>query len=694
MKKSLITAAISLYLPCISYATVDEGEDVTAYGDQLAYLEPPNIAGFYSPTDTLNLRLKTSNTQLPKLSLELDGIDVTALMTHTKTPNAQELQYTPAQRLTYGTHELRLMEYKPDGSVIEWGYWELDVRHSAKLRQASAQSQLDLTINQRITSHSSPATLEPADNFSAQGVGQLNGLLEGDNWAIEAKGSVALADDASQSLTGREADIPYFTINAKQGRYSATLGDHSVFETSLLSNGYQQRGVSGSVALPALESSVTLFSVAANQRVGIAGGSGLNDSDNRLNGFRWQYQPLQSPNSEVYVTANYIDGKVSQPDHGSVDFNAAPTPLVNNGNAWSLLVDGQFIQRQLRLRLESANTEFDFDGENTGFNAQKDNAWSALAVYQAQPTQTTSASINTTIGVEVKQIGSFYHSIANGQLPADKKFQRVFFNGIAATKKGDWSWDSAFSTETNNLDKNLSYAISDMSQWALSGNYNPYEAFKKESPFAWLGLPIYSLALRRVVLNDEHTPVGFIENNLSTETIQANALFSQTTSSWSLGLSEDTLTDKSGWQPNTRIRALQANATKQFGDRYYLALAWQWQQTAYLNEQKTTHKQLFSLDAQAEFIPKKLNANISIGTNQNRASNDPYFAVRDQSNYANANLSWTIRQPKNNRAGLNLSMSISHNKYKDKRYALNNTSGYQAFIKLSTSLPSAFPGEQ
>lgn len=677
MNKLLAAVIVASSLPCAALAQLAPQ----------ASLQSPRVSGYYTPTDTLNIALPKEanlNAAWPSLSLELDGIDVTALAT---LENGQ-LQYTPAQRLAYGEHSLRLVQYKQDGSVNEWGYWQFDVRQSAAIRQASAQSQVDVSLNQNVANHSSPVSPIPVDNFSAQGSGQFYASVEGgdatDGWALDGNANLALADDASQSLTGRQVDIPTFTVTAKQGRYSVTAGDQALLQAGLLSSGYQARGVSSTVALGALDSAVTVFSVAANHRIGIDGGLGISDGDNRLTGARWQYQPWQTQNADVYLAASYISGKSSQADFGSVDYYAQPS--VNEGSAWNLVFDSQFMQQQLRVRLEGANTEYDFDGINNGYEAVKDDAWSALVLFQPAPPQ---SKVDLTLGVEAQRIGSYYYSLANGQLPADKKFQRVFLNGATDSTKGSWYWESAYTTESNNLSKNAAFAITDMSQWALSGGYNQYEP---ATALAWLGLPSYNIAMRGVRLTDDYTPIGYIANNLTTESINASAAFAHPTWNWSLGVNEDKLHDYSGWQPNTRTRALQANAAKQFGDKYYLAIGWQLQQTRFITEQVNTRRQLYSLDANADFIPQVLSANISVGVNQTRAMDDPYYALRDQSTYASANIMWQVKQAKNNSAGLNLSFSVSHNEYKDQLYAFNNSEGYQAFIKLSTSLPSAFPG--
>lgn len=699
MKTRLLMSAICLLTTCSAWGAGPLEREI-----QLE-LQAPNMAGYFAPQQTLTLQLSPLSSHssahieevLEGVSIELDGIDVTGLVTLANNQGAAFLHYTPAQRLAFGQHLLRAVRYGPDGEVNELGYWEFDVRYSSRVANVEAQSQLDITANQQIARGSDPAVLQSYDSFSAQGVGQFNGLVEGDEWGVEGNASLALADDAAQSLTGREVDIPYFTVTAKRGRYGVALGDQNLMQPSLLSNGFQQRGVASSMALPALDSAITAYAVAANQRVGLDGGLGINDSNNRLSGVSWQAQPWQSPRAEVYLEANYVSGKASQPDYASINFNPQAA-VVHAGNAWNLVVDSLFMQRQVRVRLESAKTEYDFDGEG-GYAAENDDAWSTLVVFQPSFSAGETGGryrsetvFDTTLGIEAKQVGRFYHSLINGQMPADKRFQRLFFNGSASQQNGQWFWESAYSTETNNLEKVAAYAITDVSQWALSGGYSAYQPFDDGSLWRWLGLPSYNWAARGVTIKDKYTPTGYIANDVDTDTVNANAVFAYSQWNWSVGVSEETLTDHSGWQPNTQTRALNIGSAKQFGDRVYASAGWQWQQTYYLAQQQTTRRQLLNVDVSAQLVPKVLRATFNMGANQNRAANDPFYAMRDQSTYASVNLIWHVREPKHHRAGLNVSISVSHNDYTDQLVSLNNASGYQAFLKVSTSLPSVFPG--
>ncbi|MCW8946535.1 MAG: hypothetical protein OQK80_03625, partial [Sedimenticola sp.] len=63
---------------------------------------------------------------LQRLSLELDDIDVTALVGR----EGDFALFVPIQPLSYGQHRLRLVENGADGSLLERGFWLLEVRKS------------------------------------------------------------------------------------------------------------------------------------------------------------------------------------------------------------------------------------------------------------------------------------------------------------------------------------------------------------------------------------------------------------------------------------------------------------------------------------------------------------------------------------------------------------------------------------
>ncbi|MFT5084174.1 MAG: hypothetical protein ACI9Y1_002227 [Lentisphaeria bacterium] len=664
-------------------------------------LQTSTAPGFYTANETLKIYLPSG---LPlsianALSLELDNIDVSALARL----NTSQLTYTPIQRLKHGRHALRLVHYTADGSVTEFGFWEIYVRQSERFADARLKTQIDAGASQVLAdkntsdaaSYAASSTSNSASNYSAQGSAQLRASLAQDEWQIRSNADLAYADDENLSLTRRRADIATFSIVADGGPYSLHLGDQTIGQANLVDDGFQRRGLSTRAQVSSLASSITAYSVSSNQRVGIDGGLGIDSRDNRVSGINWSYHALHSERSTVVVSSSYLAGRLSQQDYGTLEFDtflAPQEPVIYDGEAANIALDSQFFTQQLRIRLEGARSRYDFDGRDFGFEANSDQAWSALVFYQPTPALQTSALV-WNAGFEAQKIGTFYKSLTNIYQPTDTYLERVF----TSVARNGWFWDGNYAVESNNLNDNIDYATVNKTQWSLSGGYGAFDTPAPGSLFAILGQPSYNWSLSSLAFKDEYTPVGYYQNDTTTRSVAVNAAFAHQSWQWSLGFTRDDLVDESGWQPDTITRALLLNTGIQLGQYYFIGGGWQLQQTRYQAEAVTTDRQLYSLDARAECIPNRLFASISVGVNQTNAANDPFFALRDQSTYTSGNIQWRIREVKQNRAGLDLTFSITQNRYSNRLSTIDSSpiesnDGYNALITLSTSLPSVFPG--
>lgn len=652
---------------------------------QQAHLQAPVSGGYYQAREAFVIVLPEDMQEglLRGLALEVDQIDVSAMMVK----ETGRLVYQPVTRLAPGKHEIRLLHYGTDGSVNELGYWEVEVRQSARFRDARVQGEFNLGFTHRVAASDDFTSLQSRDTFMHSN-GQVATFVETTHWRTEGNMSLFYAEDPAMSLTGRTADIPGFFLNTTSGNFSVNVGDHAVASADLVNDGFQRRGLSSAVNLPAMHSAITVFSTSASQRVGIEGGLGIGEDENRMNGARWQYQPLQSANAHIVLSSSFLSGKVSETDFATID-NDPYNNVVNEGEAWNIALDSQFFQRQLRLRFENANSRYDFDGVDVGFEALEDEAWSALILFDPAPTQ-SEKPLDWLVGVEAQETGAYYKSLGNRQLPADKAFQRAFLNG----SRDKWNWNVSYAEENNNLEDNTDYALTNTRQWVLGGAYQEYASPPAGSFFAWLGQPAFTWYATAVEVEDEYTPAGYLVNDLSTRSASANAIFSHQTWNWSVAYNHDSLEDHSGWQPQTRTRAFGVNTSMQLGKRYYLALGWQLQQTDYVAENVDTHRQLYSLEARAEFIPDRLSANISVGINQNNAVDDPYYALRDKSTYSSGSLVWRAKKPTRDQVGLDLSLSLMRNDFSDFINTANNMDGYQVFLKINTILPLNLPEMQ
>lgn len=639
-----------------------------------AQLGPPQADGFYQPQEPLHLFLPDDlRPDAPgSLSFELDGMDVSALVEQ----RGANLVYVPVRPLAPGHHELRVVFYGEQGLVQELGYWAFDVRHSQRFKELKAQGQFDVALSQRVAEHNQGG----GSDFRAQGGGYLESGMSGDNWRLDSSLDLMAVNDAELAVSGRRVDLARFNLRGVYDRYQLALGDQRLASASLIQDGFERRGISTSAQLPVLDGSISLYQAGSQQQVGIDAGLGNDDADNRLTGGRLELWPLRSDSAQLMVSGEQLSGRVSEPDYGSFDPDAGP--VIHEGEAWNLTMDGLFFNRQLRLRYEHAGSEYDFDGIDGDFEPERDNAWAALAVFDPTPVH----EINWRLGLESRKMGTYYKSLANRYAPADKQMERLFFD----ISRDKWRWDGGYAVEDSNLSEDTAYAISESRQWHLNAGYFDYEP--PEGPvLALLGQPSYTLSAGGATLKDSYTPEGFLVNDLETRRYGITAAFAKQQLQWSAGYHYDTLDDVTGWQPKARTQTTQLDAGWQ-ASRYRLFASWQLQDTRYPEQGVSTSRHIYSLDSQAELIPDRLRGSLNIGLNQTNAMDDPFFAQRDKDTYVSANLTWQIREPDIHLAGLEMIFSFTRNDYRDRLFTAGSQDGYQAFIEFRSGLPVAYPG--
>ncbi|WP_152521710.1 hypothetical protein [Marinimicrobium sp. LS-A18] len=644
-----------------------------------ARLAPSKIDGFFQPREPLRITLAAD--ALPadpgQLSLELDGMDVSALAQR----RTEGWVYVPVRPLAPGHHELRLMFYGNQGEVQELGYWSVEVRHSSGLRSAHVDGQLDLALSQRVAESEGIG----GDDFRAQGGGHLESELSGDRWTLSSNLDLMAVNDRALAIADRRVDLARFQLRGEFDRYHLALGDQQLTAASLIQDGFERRGVSTGAKLPLWDGTASIYQAASRQTVGVDAGLGTDEENNRMTGGRLTFWPWRSDTTQVMLAGEHLSGRVSQPDYGSLDPNA--DPLVHEGDAWNLTLDGLFFQRQLRVRLEQAESEYDFDGMYQGFDPEQGDAWSALLVLD--PTVSGTDALDWRLGLEARKMGTWFRSLANRHAPADKKLERAFFDAT----KDKWTWDGHYAVEQSNLTEDDRYAISETRQWQLGTAYFDYD-LPENTLLTLLGQPTYSLNLGGTTLKDDYTPQGYLANDLKTRRAELTAAFSKEQLQWSAAIHYDTLEDGTDWQPDNRTRATRLDAGWYLNSDYNFYIGWELQHTTYPEQNLSTDRHIYSFDANATFVPERLAGSFSMGLNQTSARDDPFYAQWDQTTYLNANLNWRLREAEGHRPGVELILSIARNDYRDQLVLPNSVNSYQAFIELRTHLPVTYPGIQ
>ena len=198
----------------------------------------------------------------------------------------------------------------------------------------------------------------------------------------------------------------------------------------------------------------------------------------------------------------------------------------NSGDAYSLSLDGQFYRQQLRIRGELAQSTFDFDGADTGFKAEQDQAYDLLLSYSPTPNVQTELPVAWNFSVVKQHIQPYFYSLANEALVADRDTTTFYANAT----RGPWGVNSAYSTTGDNLDDqylqtNTSHGVN------LGINYSAATPYEPASAWGWLGTPFYSLTL-----NETHS-------DIDTQTLGLTNSFAYEYGSWYLSLSRSTLDD-------------------------------------------------------------------------------------------------------------------------------------------------------
>ncbi|HEY7885404.1 MAG TPA: hypothetical protein VIC08_10695, partial [Cellvibrionaceae bacterium] len=223
-------------------------------------------------------------------------------------------------------------------------------------------------------------------------------------------------------------------------------------------------------------------------------------------------------------------------------------------------------------------------------------------------------------------------------------------------------------------------------------SYSNYSAVEPGSWQAWLGSPSLSLAVERTELSDERTAADFAEQDMLSESVSLSANFSASAWQWSAGYSYQTFDDFTDVQSDSRIRALYANASIRLGSRLSLQPGWQRQRLENLDYQAVSYNTIISLSSSFVLLPERLTGQLSINNSDNQALNDPFYQQDNRNQYLAAELLWHAKKSKANRLGLDISLSVSNQDYRDRLFGENNNDSYQVFLTLRTTLPTQLSG--
>ncbi len=634
-------------------------------------------AEFRKPLEIFQIKIPTgiSKKAYQSLAFELDNIDITAMIIR----KGELSYYTPVKALKWGKHTLRLVEYSDDGSIIEKGFWEVEVRDSSVFQEVDYIVDSNITISHRVADKN--LALPKPDTFSAQGAAKLLGRVANNDWEIKGNTNLIYNSEPSQTVHRRELDIADYLLTAQSNTSQFNLGHHNLTQNNFIISDFNRRGVSASTGIDSINSTATGFIMRAEAISGIKDGLGLSDENNKVTGVSWESQPITENPEKLYLSASYLSGKKNKlaESEGAIQAD-------QKGDAWTLVADSRLYKQQLRVRFEYAESINDIVTANTSdidiING-KGYAHSFLATYSPQ-SENKDSSFFWNTGLEISKVSTLFASIANPGLPNDKSLNRLFLN----TNWTNISAQFLVAKETDNVDEDPTKPQIGTDLYQALLNYNLAEKPEKGTLFDSIGIPTLSFQLSSIDQNkikDTLLPSGDIRLNTLTKALSLG--FAKEGWSWAWVYSKGDLEDKVNTSNNTLTDAHNLSANIKVSKQLSLTSSIQSQDTLFSSDNNHSNTMLYNFGVNYHFT-KRLTAQINL--NQSITKSDSMSSLQDVDIAAMGfKLNWKWIKAKNNKPGFDLFFSGAYQNTIDKLVAGQSLETYQAYIGVTMTLPSS-----
>ncbi|MFN3580959.1 MAG: hypothetical protein ACK4VV_10865 [Pseudomonas sp.] len=627
---------------------------------------------------------------LTRLAVEINGIDITAFLSF----DEGSFLYSPPEPLPAGQHTIRLMLLKPDGSSAQVASWQItqpagasqsasalpDAQQIAAaeqwLRSSSYSSNNSVEASYRIHDHNVPGA---TNRLQLSGGGASVAQLQSGNWQVDAQGTYLLQSQRAQSLTGEIIDIgEYSIVSQHQGQHFNTgvnLGHHSLGLDGLLFSPQQRRGLSVQAEGNNNRLSTQFFALRPDAIVGARHFDGVSDRRNRIQGLSTRVQPLSDDANALAITAMYYEGEGSTGGLGVTEFAS-----VNKGSGWGLMLEKAYWQGRLNITGEHAHSRFNPDlNDNTNLMESSD-AWRlkfdvrpfANLVWRDQPA-------DVLLGAEYQRIDTFFSSMANPGLAADRDVAAVFSD----LYWGRLSANLQLSHETNNVDQLQAMPTDRLRSLSWNGSY----AFDPQTDSkAWLGTPYLHLSGLVGKLDRQRTPEGYqgFETDNLAESLTLGGGSSYESWQWSGSYTHAEFDDRSELGAGTRSRFLALAASRQVNQRLSLNSDMQYGIFDGKAEELRSYSTNLNMGMHALLIPDKLD--LSLNYNVNLARGDLDLPDR---HLINAQIGWTLLKASQRKPGVALALRGSMENNDETTSYSTGRDRYQIYAVLRISSPSA-----
>jgi hypothetical protein len=621
--------------------------------------------GYFEPDEIIQFTIPDAD--FADLLIELDAIDISEMV-------AVEdgiASYQPIRPLETGEHQLRVVEYRADGEIIEHGSWFFEVRLADDTEVYGFAADTQLSVNYRIDDKNIG---EPAPNKSqSEAYSQLSFSTSRGHWTAEGQFDLYYTSLKANRPSERTIDNGEFLFSVGNPYFNAKIGHQSVGDTSLVMDSFHRRGISLEGHLPAINSRLTGFSLSSIDITGFGQGLGITDSQQRVDGYSVTTTLFEEEPELLNITATWL--RAAGDDSGALIYNFDElASIANKGYAQSLQAESLLLENRLKLKAEFASSEFDYNPVDT-LPAEKDHAHDILLTFN----DITESGISWNVGVNQQQIGTFFHSLANQGLPTDRQVQKLY---------GGAQWSTIgiqahLEQQQDNIEEieELPQISTDISSLNLS--WSPAVTSNDN----WYGTPSFSAGVSNQKQQQTYTPTDyfFAEADNELQVLQLSSSFSYPTSSWGLSIMNTDFVDHSQVQNDTDTLSAELFSDFQIAEGFNLSPSIRFDRTTDLIQDIAATSVTYSLQSVFVFEPEKLDGSVSVIYSDNQSSD---LFTDDKNVYLNLALNWRLREPARNSFGAELVIGGTYNDFTDRFDILNSLENYQVFINLTLLMPN------
>ncbi len=644
------------------------------------------------PTEPLRIQLPAEVTDdvLQWLALEIDNIDVSQIVQLESTPRGRVVVVSPPQPLSFGTHELRLVQYTPEGDIIERGVWKFDIQQTARFREASFAANTTLDVAHRVDEDELP---DLPDETQAQGASSVRGRIAEERWEAVAEANflydsvgVQNRDAAADFRGGREFDLGEFLVSGRTEHLSALAGHHALRHQSLIMQGFHRRGVSLTGSIPNKMLAASGFAFRTEPITGFRDGLGVGRHEHRVAGSMVTARPLPNHHNALALTATYLRGQ----GQDASGVGVSGDELITDGDGWSVVLESRLAEDRVKLRGEIAETDFDIDGDLDVFDAERDDAHQILMEVSPWLGKTLNGEpLHWNFGAEYKEVGLFFRSLANASLPFDKELVRAF----STLQWGSLALQVQAGREKDNVDD--IEGLPKLRNQLVFGNlsYTPQPQYDEngQPQLSWFGQPSFNVSTQYAQLKHTVLPAAFLGGRVNQRTTyhQLGASFQYNSWSWSVGHGFGREEDLTGLMSDRRNELSDLAANWQVGQRVLLGAQLQYNTISDVRSSLTTRSWIGNLSAEAVLIRDRLTAGINLSVNQDSASDD---SLDTKTRTYGFSVNWQAIRPQRNWPGVLIWLRGERQELEDAITPANDSSPYQMFLGASVNWSVSVPG--